>query len=97
METGPCPRTVPLTEKLFCLCPNWNFPCCSLRPLPLALLLCISWKSLSVFYIASFLLVENCNQIPLQPSLLPAEQTQLPQLLLLRHMLLVASAGLARI
>lgn len=98
METGPCPRTVPLTAKLFSLCPNWNFPCCSLCPLPLALSLFKSEKSLAVLYIAPLLVVENCNQIPLQPSLLQAAQTPLPQLLLMHHVLLallVASAGLA--
>lgn len=100
METGPCPRTVPLTEKLFSLCHSWNFPCCSLHLLPLALSLCTSWKSLAVFYITSLVVVEKCHQIPPQPSLLKAEQTQLPQLFLLCHMLLallVASAGLALI
>lgn len=100
METGPCPRTVPLTEKLFSLCPNWNFPCCSLHLLPLALSLRTSWNILSVFSITSLVVVENRNQIPPQPSVLKAEQTQLPQLLLLCHVLLtllVASAGFALI
>lgn len=78
MEAGPCPRAVLLTEKLFSLCPNWNFPCCSLCPLPLALLLRTSWKSLAVFYITLLLVAENCNQIPLQPPLLWDEQTSSP-------------------
>lgn len=54
----------------------------------------------SVFCITSLVVVENGNQIPPQPSLLQAEQTQLPQLLLLCHVLLallVASAGLVLI
>jgi len=65
-------------KNFFIIC-DLNLPYFSLQPFPLVLSLHALVKSLSSLLVGPLQVLEGCNKASLQPSLLQAEQPQLPQ------------------
>jgi len=74
---GQCFTT--LMGKNFFLIPDLNLPSFSLQPFPLVLSLHTLVKSPSPSFLQAPSVTGSCSKVTLEPSLLQAEQPQLPQ------------------